>query len=124
MPKTGSSPGESAASRPHTRYALAATVEIRASALKGTVLAQLSNVSLSGCYVNTPQSLPEHTRVRIVLHTGSLKAELWGVIRRQDQNGLGIQFTNGTTVEDWKSLESIIHRLESLKPQAAAAAGV
>ncbi|HLX76321.1 MAG TPA: PilZ domain-containing protein [Terriglobales bacterium] len=121
MSESRSSAGESAANRPHTRYALAATVEIRASVLKGTVLAQLGNVSLSGCYVNTPQNLPEHTRVRVVLHTGSLKAELWGVIRRQDQNGLGIQFTNGTTVEDWKSLESIIHQLESLKPRAASA---
>src|SRR5579864_9771188 len=122
MPESRSSAGESAANRPHTRYALAATVEIRASVLKGTVLAQLGNVSLSGCYVNTPQNLPEHTRVRVVLHTGSLKAELWGVIRRQDQNGLGIQFTNGTTVEDWKSLEAIIEQLQT-KKQAMSAGG-
>ena len=108
-------------SRPHARYSLAATVEIRASGLPGTVLAQLSNISLSGCYVNTPQKLAEHTRVRIVLHTSSLKAELWGVIQRQDRDGLGIRFTNGTTVEDWKSLESIIQQLQSLKQQSASA---
>jgi hypothetical protein len=63
----------------------------------------LDNISLGGCYVHTPQKLAEHSRVRIVLHSNSLKAELWGVIPRQDWNGLGIQFTNGTTVEDWKS---------------------
>ena len=40
--------------RPHTRYTLATTVEIRAASLRGTVLAQLDNISLSGCYVHTP----------------------------------------------------------------------
>ncbi len=50
--------------------------------------------------MRTPQSLAEHTRVRVILQTGSRTADLWGVIRRQDQNGLGVQFTNGSTVED------------------------
>jgi hypothetical protein len=77
------------------------------------VLAQLHDISLSGCYVRTPQVIAEHTRVRIVLQAGTLRADLWGVIRRQDQNGLGIQFTNGTSVEDWKSLQTIIQQLES-----------
>ena len=113
--------GAGEVNRPHARYPLATTVEIRDSGLGGTVLAQLDNISLSGCYVNTPQTLAEHTRVRIVLHTGLLKAELWGVVRRQDQNGLGIQFTNGTTVEDWKSLEAIIHQLQTTKRQATSA---
>jgi hypothetical protein len=106
--------------RPHTRYTLATTVELRATTLRGTVLAQLDNISLSGCYVHTPQSLPEHTRVRVILHNGSRKADLWGVIRRQDQDGLGIQFTNGTTVEDWKSLESIIEQLQTKKQATSA----
>ena len=106
--------------RPHTRYTLAAMVEIRAASLRGTVLAQLGNISLSGCYVHTPQNLGEHTRVRVILQTGARKADLWGVIRRQDQNGLGIQFTNGTTVEDWKSLEHIIEQLQTKKQATSA----
>lgn len=85
---------------PHTRYNLTTTVEIRAASLRGTVLARLDNIRLSGCDVHTLKSLAKHTRVRVILETGSRKADLWGVIRRQDQNGLGIQFTNGTTVED------------------------
>ena len=109
------------ANRPHIRYPLATTVEIRTSSLRGVVLAQLGNISLSGCYVHTPQNLAEHTRVRVILQTGSLKADLWGVIRRRDQNGLGIQFTNGTTVEDWKSLEGIIELLQTEKRHAASA---
>ena len=55
MPKSRSSAGESDANRPHKRYALAATVEIRASVLRGTVLAQLGNISLSGSYVHMQQ---------------------------------------------------------------------
>jgi hypothetical protein len=104
--------------RPHARYLLAGTVEIRELSLDGPVLGQLRNISLSGCYVTTQRQIAEHTRVRIVLHTGALKADLWGVIRRQDPNGLGIQFTNGASVEDWKSLQSIIFHLQSQKPQA------
>ena len=106
--------------RPHTRYTLATTVEIRSASLRGTVLAQLGNISLSGCYVHTPQALAEHTRVRVILHNGPRKADLWGVIRRQDQNGLGIQFTNGTTVEDWKALEDIIEQLQTKKQATSA----
>ena len=67
------------------------------------------------------QSLAEHTRVRVIVQTGSCKADLWGVIRRQDQDGLGIQFTNGTTVEDWKSLEAIIEQLEARRAVITAA---
>ncbi|HET7207171.1 MAG TPA: PilZ domain-containing protein [Terriglobales bacterium] len=85
------------------------------------MLAQLHNISLSGSYVHTPQSLAEHTRVRVIVQTGSCKADLWGVIRRQDQDGLGIQFTNGTTVEDWKSLEAIIEQLEARRAVTTAA---
>ena len=107
--------------RPHTRYSLAATVEIRGASLAGTVLAQLGNISLSGCYLYTPQTLAEHTRVRILVHTGQLKADLWGVVRRRDQDGLGVQFTNGSTVEDWKTLEAIIEQLEGLRTKTQSA---
>ena len=116
----GASTAEGEAQRPHARYTLATMVEIRAASLRGAVLAQLENISLSGCYVHTPQALAEHTRVRVILQAGSHKADLWGVIRRQDQKGFGIQFTNGTTVEDWKSLESIIEQLQTKKQAASA----
>jgi hypothetical protein len=107
--------------RPHARYPLAATVEIHQPSLPGTVLAELHNISLSGCYVRTPRAIAEHTRVRLVLHTGDLKADLWGVVTRQGPNGFGIQFTNGSTVEDWKSLQSIVERLASLGSQKSQA---
>ena len=48
----------------HPRFALAATVVVR-DASGAAVLAQLRNISLSGCYLETPRDIPDHARVRI-----------------------------------------------------------
>lgn len=98
---------------PKTRYALAVAVEIEVSSMHLSFPGELQNISLSGCYVCTTRSVPQHTRVRIALQTGTVKANVWGTVCRQDENGLGIQFTNGSTVEDWKALETVIHQLAS-----------
>jgi len=95
----------------HPRFALAATVMVR-EASGAAVLAQLRNISLSGCYLETPRQIPDHARVRVALHIGEIHADVWGIVRRRDAGGLGIQFTNGTTVEDWKRLESFIRKLQ------------
>ncbi|PYX92317.1 MAG: hypothetical protein DMG71_18295 [Acidobacteria bacterium] len=94
----------------HPRFALAATVMVR-EASGAAVLAQLRNISLSGCYLETPRQIPDHARVRVALHIGEIHADVWGIVRRRDAGGLGIQFTNGTTVEDWKRLESFIKKM-------------
>lgn len=86
------------------------------------VLAQLKNISLSGCYLETPRQIAESTRVRVVLHTASIHADVWGIVQRRDTAGLGIRFTNGATVEDWKRLESLIKELHAFAPVRAAAA--
>lgn len=106
----------------HPRFALATTVMVRESGTGAAVLAQLKNISLSGCYLETPRQIPENSRVRVVLHLDDIRADVWGVIKRQDANGLGIQFTNGTAVEDWKRLESLIKQLQSTNPPRSAAA--
>ena len=95
----------------HPRFALAATVVVR-DASGAAVLAQLRNISLSGCYLETPREIPDHARVRVAFHIGDIHADVWGVVRRRDAGGLGIQFTNGTTVEDWKRLESFIKKMQ------------
>ena len=108
------------------RFALAATVMVRESGTGAAILARLGNISLSGCYLETPRQIPEHARVRVVLHTSDIHADLWGVVQRRDANGLGIRFTNGTTVEDWKRLESLIKELQDAAPpksDAAASSG-
>lgn len=96
----------------HPRFLLTTTVMVREAASGAAVLAQLKNISLSGCYLETPRQIPEGARVRVRLQTSDIRADLWGTVRRRDANGVGIQFVNGATVEDWKRLESLITRLQ------------
>jgi hypothetical protein len=105
----------------HPRFAVAITVMVRDSS-GAAVLAQLKNISLSGCYVETPRELKEDARVRVALQTATLQADVWGVVRRRDGAGVGIRFTNGATVEDWKRLEALIDDLQASVPVRAAAA--
>src|SRR4029077_1736428 len=106
----------------HPRFTLATTVMVRESGTGAAVLMQLKNISLSGCYLETPRQIPEDARVRVVLQLADIRADVWGVIRRHDIKGLGIQFTNGATVEDWKRLESLIKQLQTtILPRSAAA---
>jgi hypothetical protein len=96
----------------HPRFALTTTVAVREAGSGATVLAKLKNISLSGCYLETPRPIPENARVRVVLQTANMRADVWGVVQRRDQAGLGIRFINGSTVEDWKALESLIEALQ------------
>lgn len=105
----------------HPRFAVAITVMLR-EATGDAILAQLKNISLSGCYVETQRELKEDSRVRVVLQTANMNADVWGVVKRRDAQGLGIRFTNGATVEDWKRLEALIEDLQASVPARAAAA--
>jgi PilZ domain len=108
----------------HPRFAFTTTVMVREAATAAAILATLKNISLSGCYLETPRQIPEGSRVRLVLQTPKIRADVWGMVRRRDATGLGIQFTNGATVEDWKRLESLIKSLQdSIPSQSSAAAG-
>lgn len=99
----------------HPRFRLTTTVMVR-EASGAAVLAQLKNISLSGCYLETPRQIAEGARVRVILQTSEVRADLWGTVRRRDATGLGIQFVNGATVEDWKRLESLITKLQDCTP--------
>jgi PilZ domain-containing protein len=106
----------------HPRFALATTIMVRESGTGAPILMQLKNISLSGCYLETPRQIPQDVRVRVVLQFAEIRADVWGVIRRHDAKGLGIQFTNGSTVEDWKRLESLIKELQTTAPARSASA--
>ena len=105
----------------HPRFALAATVMLR-EASGAAVLARLKNISLSGCYLETPREIQEGARVRLILQTANVHADVCGIVRRRDGNGLGLAFTNGATVEDWKRLETFIKELQDSAPSGEAAA--
>jgi hypothetical protein len=106
----------------HPRFAITLTVMVRETGADAGILAGLKNISLSGCYLETPRQVPENARVRVVMQLADIRADVWGIVRRRDSKGLGIQFTNGTTVEDWKRLESLIKQLQtSAQPKSAVA---
>jgi hypothetical protein len=104
----------------HPRFLLTTTVVVREATTGAAVLAQLKNISLSGCYLETPRQIAEGARVRVILQTSDVRADLWGTVRRRDAAGLGIQFVNGATVEDWKRLESLITKLQDCVPASTA----
>ena len=106
----------------HPRFALATTVVMREATSDAVVLAKLKNISLSGCYLETPRETPVKARVRILVQTADLRVDLWGVVQRRDEAGLGIAFTNGATVEDWKALELLIDELHGKVPAKSASA--
>lgn len=106
----------------HPRFALTTTVMVREVANGAAILAQLKNISLSGCYLETPRQIPEGARVRVVVQTADIRADVWGIIRRRDAAGAGIQFTHGSTVEDWKRLETLIKKLQDSASAASATA--
>jgi len=105
------------------RFVLNTTVMVRDLNSGEAILAQLKNMSLSGCYLETPREIVDGARVRVVLQMGDFRADLCGNVRRRDDKGLGIQFTNGATVEDWKRLELLIAKLEESRSATSAAAG-
>jgi hypothetical protein len=105
----------------HPRFALTTTVMVRETVSGAAVLTRCRNVSLSGCYLETPRQIPPGARVRVVLQTSLLRADLWGIVRRRDETGVGIQFTNGATVEDWKRLELLITQLQLVPAKSLAA---
>ena len=106
----------------HPRFPLGATVIVREAAHGPAVLVELRNISLSGCYLETPRVIEEGARIRIVLQSAKIRADLWGVVRRRDDTGVGVQFTNGATIEDWKRLEAFIKELQQSENARAAAA--
>jgi len=106
----------------HPRFALATTVVLREPANDAVILAKLKNISLSGCYLETPRQVPVKARVRILVQTVDLRVDLWGIVQRRDDAGLGIAFTHGATVEDWKGLELLIDELHGKLPARSASA--
>ena len=104
----------------HPRFTLATTVVVR-EGTGAAVLAQVRNISLSGCYLETPRQVPEGDRVRVDLRMADIHADVFGIVQRRDATGIGIRFTHGATVEDWKRLEAFIKKLQESVPAKGAA---
>ncbi len=113
---------DTASTQVQPRFSLATTVVVR-EAGGAAVLAQVRNISLSGCYLETPRQVAEGERVRVDLRTADIHADVFGIVQRRDATGIGIRFTHGATVEDWKRLEGFIAKLRESEVLKNAAAG-
>ncbi|HZQ24411.1 MAG TPA: PilZ domain-containing protein [Terriglobales bacterium] len=90
---------------------LSTTVVVREAGTGAAILVRLKNISLSGCYLETPRQIRVGTRIRVILQTSGIHADLWAIVQRCGDAGVGVRFTNGATVEDWKCLEYLIREL-------------
>jgi hypothetical protein len=76
------------------RYRLetqAEVVEVRSNA---AVSAKTSDVSLVGCFMNTPRSFPQGTRIRLKLTKDETSFTSMGVVERLQPMGMGVSFAD------------------------------
>jgi hypothetical protein len=76
------------------RYRLITTAEVSAEGSNATVKAKTSDVSLVGCFMNTPQSFPQGTKVKLKLQWNERSFNSTGVVARLQPMGMGISFEN------------------------------
>jgi len=69
---------------------------------------KLTDLSVGGCYIETPSPFPERTRLLLKLRAGETELETSGVVRVMHPSiGMGIQFNRHNSVQ-YKETESFI----------------
>jgi hypothetical protein len=76
------------------RYRLITTAELSAEGSNATLKAKTSDVSLVGCFMNTAQSFPQGTKVKLKLQWNDNSFSSTGVVARLQPMGMGISFEN------------------------------
>lgn len=121
--------------RRHIRYSVSGRVEVRNPyASSGGFTAQLGDVSMGGCYIQTPSPWPIASPVRLAFRIGKFEVVMRGMVRTHHPDvGMGVEFTEPHSPEDavlFQQLMDSLERSESeastpskVKPNAAALAG-
>jgi hypothetical protein len=76
------------------RYRLITMAEVSAEGSNATVKAKTSDVSQVGCFMNTAQSFPQGTKVKLKLLWNENAFSVTGVVARLQPMGMGISFEN------------------------------
>ena len=107
--------------RKHPRYLCSGGVELRRQEGGPPVWANLSDVSLTGCYVESTSTLPDGTMVTFHLRTHDLDVKGRAVVRASHHAvGMGVAFLH-LGKEDQTNLEFLIGILagsQELRPEA------
>jgi hypothetical protein len=86
--------------RNYPRYRVCMGLELRHSATGMRMQAQTSDMSASGCYVETLLPLPADTCLQIVFWIGADKWEIYGIVRTSHPGvGMGIEFTSIDSIQ-------------------------
>ena len=94
------------------RYSFVATVELWELDSEKHLSAQITNLNLLGCFVETPTPFPEGTKLRLSVTRGSMNFVAIGrVAHSQPDSGMGVAFV---TIES-TSMPVIDRWLEKLR---------
>jgi len=107
--------------RKHPRYPCSGGVELRRQEGGQPIWANLSDVSLTGCYVESTSTLPDGTMVTFHLRTHDLDIKGRAIVRASHHAvGMGVAFLH-LGKEDQKNLEFLIGLLagsQELRPES------
>ncbi len=98
-----------------TRHACQGGAVIRADELNHPLYAQVSDISGSGMYLETPSALPANTQIHIRMNIEGVTLEMPAVVKTSDpQQGMGVKFQNSTR----ENGEKLVMALQYLKTRA------
>ncbi len=83
--------------RTSTRYQLAGEAEVFWDG-SGPVVAEIKNISLGGCYLQTGNPLPQQAPVRLRLRIETIAIEIEGTVRRTDAGGFAVEFSSASPI--------------------------
>lgn len=114
--------------RKHIRYPCAGEALVGQCGSDVSLEAQLSDISLGGCYLDMMNPLPAETEVELTVRVGARQIRGRGRVRASRQGfGMGIAFTE-MSPEDFGTLKELIQGLgasyfrgpaENVEPQSA-----
>ncbi len=96
------------------RYACSGSVEVRASRGQKGFVAKVADISADGCRVLTLAAPPQDSMVVLLMRVGGVEIEVNGVVRACfPGRGMGIQFTQFSSLSDRERLHRLIGELRA-----------
>ncbi|HYX69505.1 MAG TPA: PilZ domain-containing protein, partial [Terriglobales bacterium] len=111
--------------RHQPRLPVAGSVEVRRPFAEGGLRAYLSDISLTGCYVQTADPVRVQSPLRLLMRIADIELDYRGVVRTCHPGvGMGVEFTEPVSPADGVRLRFLFQRLVKgeLQPAAAPAA--
>jgi PilZ domain-containing protein len=118
-------PDRSHERRHQPRLPVSGGVEVRRPFADGGLRAYLGDISLTGCYIQTPEPVRVQSPLRLLMKIADIELDYRGVVRTCHPGvGMGVEFTEPVSPADGVRLRFLFQRLVKgeLQPPAAPAA--